>query len=242
MKEINIVPIFNQSAPKIWEDFMHIRTVTRKVNYGLETSQKDFRDTMDEFKKNWNKPSQNFAFAAYNNNEIIGFISGTYDIKIAKIEHLYVLPQYQGQHIGKMLLNAAESAISIDAHTSDLIAMGNSDKFYEKHGYYSETKTNHYKKSVKNCGHCQIAPVFRCTPTLINKFAKISGKACESYNRKKITQERIPVFIYRDINSKVTGFGICGNTPEIHATSEWARSRIEKAIAAYKMHSQTKNK
>ena len=109
--------------------------------------------------------------------------------------------------------------------------------FYEKHGYYSETKTNHYKKSLKNSGHCSVAPSFRCMPTLINKFAKISGKPSESYNRKKINQERTPVFIYRDVNSKVTGFGICGTTPEIHATSEWAKSRIEKAIAAYKSKS-----
>ena len=77
---------------------------------------------------------------------------------------------------------------------------------------------------------------------LINKFAKISGKACESYNRKKITQERIPVFIYRDVDSNVTAFGIYGPKPEIHATNEWARSRIEKAIAAYKTQTQTKGK
>jgi hypothetical protein len=120
--------------------------------------------------------------------------------------------------------------------------MGNSDKFYEKHGYYSETKTNHYKKSLKNSGHCSVAPSFRCMPTLINKFAKISGKPSESYDRKKINQERIPVFIYRDVNSKVTGFGICGTTPEIHATSEWAKSRIEKAITKYRQEFIEKSK
>lgn len=242
MTDIKIFPIFNQSAPGIWDDFMRIRTETRKHNYNIETSQKDFNDTLAEFKENWSRPIQNFAFGAYDNDKMIGFISGTYEVKLAKIMHLYVLPQYQGQHIGKVLLTSAESAISIDADTSDLIAMGNSDKFYEKHGYYSETKTNHYKKSLKNSGHCSVAPSFRCMPTLINKFAKISGKPCESYNRKKINQERTPVFIYRDVNSKVTGFGICGTTTEIHATSDWAKSRIEKAITKYRQEFIEKSK
>ena len=242
MKDIKIFPIFNQSAPMVWDDFMHIRTITRKQNYNIETTQKDFDETMTEFKENWTKPVQNFAFAAYDNDKMIGFISGIYEIKLAKIMHLYVLPQYQGQHIGKRLLSAAETAISVDADTSDLISMGNSNKFYEKNGYYSETKTNHYKKSLKNSGHCSVAPSFRCMPTLIKKFEKISGKPKQSYNRKKINHERTPVFIYRDVDSNVTAFGIYGPKPEIHATNEWARSRIEKAIAAYQQHIQTKGK
>ena len=242
MKEINIVPLFNQSAPKVWDDFMRIRTTTRKITYNIETTDTDFNATMAEFKENWAKPHQNFAFAAYDNCDMIGFISGTYDIKTARIEHLYVLPQYQGQRIGKRLLNAAETAISVDANTTDLISMGTSDKFYEKYGYISETKTNHYKKSVKNSGHCQVAPVFRCMPTLINKFAKISGKQKQSFNRAELLKSRTPIFVYRDINSNITGFGICGKNPEIYASSDWARKCIEKAISTYKMQLQTKCK
>ena len=235
MKQIKIFPIFDQSAPMIWDDFLRIRTITRKQTYNIDTSQKDFNDTMTEFKENWQK-SQNFAFAAYDNYEMIGFISGTYDSKVAKIEHLYILPTYQGQRIGKRLLNAAESAISVDTHTTDLIAMGSSDKFYEKHGYTSATKTNHYNKSVKNSGHCNVSPVFRYMPTILNKFAQISGKPKQSFNRAQLRHTHTPIFIYRDIDSKITGFGICGQTTEIHTTSDWARHCLEKAINAYQSH------
>ena len=242
MTNIQIFPIFNQSAPMVWDDFMRIRTITRKQNYNIETTQKDFDETMAEFKENWTKPVQNFAFAAYDDNKMIGFISGTYEIKLAKIMHLYVLPQYQGQRIGKRLLSAAETAISVDADTSDLISMGNSNKFYEKNGYYSETKTNHYKKSLKNSGHCSVAPSFRCMPTLIKKFEKISGKPQQSYDRKKINHERTPVFIYRNEKSEITAFGICSDNAQVHGTSDWGKQRIEKAIAAYQQHIQTKGK
>ena len=79
-------------------------------------------------------------------------------------------------------------------------------------------------------------------PTLINKFAKISGKQKQSFNRAELLKSRTPIFVYRDINSNITGFGICGKNPEIYASSDWARKRIEKAISTYKMQLQTKGK
>ena len=233
MKRIKIFPIFNQAAPRVWDDFLRIRTITRQHNYNINSSPTDINDALTEFKENWSRPSQNFALAAYDNNEIIGFVSGTYNAKIARIQHLYVLPQYQGMHIGRQLLDAAESAISVNTTQVDLISMGTSDKFYEKHGYKSYTQTNHYNKTVKNAGHCTVTPVFRCTPTLIKQFAKLSNTTPNEFDTQKIAQTRTPLFIYRDTNSKITAFGVCGHTPKIYGTSDWAKTRIAKTITEY---------
>lgn len=242
MTNIQIFPIFNQAAPMVWDDFMRIRTITRKQNYNIETTQKDFDETMAEFKENWTKPVQNFAFAAYDDNKMIGFISGTYEIKLAKIMHLYVLPQYQGKHIGAQLLKSAESAISVDRNNVELVSMTKAETFYKKYGYISYNKTNRYNKSVKDCGHCAVAPVFRCTAKIVKKMAEISGQPVETFNKKTIIPGRTPVFIYRNEKSEITAFGICSNNAQVHGTSDWGKQRIEKAIAAYKTQTQIKGK
>ena len=240
MKEITIVPLFDQSAPKIWDDFLHIRIAVMQHNYNITLSEQDKKNAISELKQWWKKPSQNLAFAAYDNGKMIGYINGTCNNNSAKFEHLYVLPQYQGQHIGHQLLMAAESAASINANYVELISLGNAYKFYEKYGYISIDKTNKYYKYLTNCGHCQTTPVFHSTPTLLKKFSQLSGMPKQSFNRAQMNKLRTPIFVYRDIKSNITGFGICGKKPEIYASSEWARSRIEKTITAYKMHTQKK--
>jgi ribosomal protein S18 acetylase RimI-like enzyme len=243
MTNIQIFPIFNQAAPMVWDDFLRIRTLTRQQVYHIETSPQDYKDTMAEFQEYWQKPSNNFAFGAYDNNNMIGFISGTFETRYATIQHLYVLPQYQGKHIGAQLLKSAESAISVDRNNVELISMTKAENFYKKYGYISYNKTNRYNKSVKDCGHCAVAPVFRCTATIIKQMAKLSGQPLESFDKKSIIKNHTPVFIYRDVKSNITGFGICNApTPQIHATNDWARSRIEKAITEYQKHIQTKGK
>ena len=233
MKDIKIFPIFNQSAPGVWDDFLRIRTLTRQQVYNIETSPQDYKDTMAEFQEYWKKPSNNFAFGAYDNDNMIGFISGTFETRYATIQHLYVLPQYQGQHIGAQLLNCAESAISVDRNNMELISMTKSETFYKKYGYKSVTGTNHYNKSVKNSGHCAVAPVFRCTTKTVRKMAELSGQPAEGFDKKSIIKNYTPVFIYRNEKSEITAFGIYGDTPKIHGTSDWAVSRIEKAINRY---------
>ena len=55
MTNIQFFQILNQAAPMVWDDFMRIRTITRKQNYNIETTQKDFDETMAELKENWTK-------------------------------------------------------------------------------------------------------------------------------------------------------------------------------------------
>ena len=243
MTNIQIFPIFNQAAPMVWDDFMRIRTLTRQQVYHIETSPQDYKDTMAEFQEYWQKPSKNFAFGAYDNDNMIGFISGTlFDAGIATILHLYVLPQYQGKHIGAQLLKSAESAISVDRNNVELVSMTKAETFYKKYGYISYNKTNRYNKSVKDCGHCAVAPVFRCTAKIVKKMAEISGQPVETFNKKTIIPRRTPVFIYRNEKSEITAFGICSDNAQVHGTSDWGKQRIEKAIAAYKTQTQIKGK
>lgn len=236
MKQVKILPIFNQAAPGIWDDFLRIRTVTRQQIYNIHTSEHDLSDALSEFKSNWAHQSRNFAFGAYDNDNMIGFISGTFDSRIATIQHLYVLPQYQGQHIGKQLLNSAEYAISVTTSNIELISMTKSEDFYKKNGYISYSGTNHYYKSVKNTGCCTVAPVFRCTPTIVKKTAAISGLPTENFNRQDIVRAHTPMFVYRDGHAQITAVGICGEQSTIYSISDWAKSRIEKAITDYHLH------
>ncbi|MBR4892288.1 MAG: GNAT family N-acetyltransferase [Alphaproteobacteria bacterium] len=232
-KEITIVPIFNQAAPKIWEDFLRIRTETRRKIYNIETCPQEQNIAMLLFQSSWEKPSKNFAFGAYDNDNMIGFISGTFDTHLATIQHLYVLPQYQGLHIGAQLLSSAESAISVDRNNVELVSMTKAEAFYKKYGYISYRETNRYNKSVKNCGHCQVAPVFRCSAAIIRKMTELSGQPTENFNKNALNKSRSPIFIYRDNKSQITAFGICSDKTEIYSTSPCAKLRIEKAIAKY---------
>ena len=244
MTNIQIFPIFNQAAPMVWDDFVRIRAETRHQIYNIEPYPKEHNVAITLFQNCWEKPTKNFAFGAYDNDNMIGFISGTlFDAGIATILHLYVLPQYQGKHIGAQLLKSAESAISVDRNNVELISMTKAENFYKKYGYISYNQTNRYNKSVKDCGHCAVAPVFRCTATIIKQMAKLSGQPLESFDKKSIIKNHTPIFIYRDVKSNITGFGICdAPVPQIHATNDWARSRIEKTITEYQKHIQTKGK
>jgi GNAT superfamily N-acetyltransferase len=241
MNNVKIFPIFNQAAPQVWDDFLRIRAVVMKHNYNLEMTSNELNAALDTLKNDWKYATWNFAFGAYDNNEMIGYICGTCDSKgkTAYFNHLYVMPNYQGKSIGRQLLNAAESAASVYATESELISLGNAYGFYDKNKYESRNKTNIYNKSLKNIGKCQVIPVFHAKPSMLTKLNRISQNT--NLTKQAINKEHQPVFIYKDINQKITGYAFQNNAHSVSGRADdWAKTQLIKKLNAYLEHQNTR--
>ena len=118
-KDIKIIPIFNQGFPGIWDDFLRIRVAAMKYNYDIQLSNIDLENARTALKRT----KYPFAFGAYDDDKMVACIHGSIQPNTAEINHLYVLPEYQGQKIGIKLLQSAEAAISLTTNTVELISL-----------------------------------------------------------------------------------------------------------------------
>lgn len=243
MRNVQILPIFNQTAPGVWDDFLRIRVAVMKYNYDHELDNVSLNNALTELANNWKTKAWNFAFGAYDNNKMIGYICGHADKKdngqTVYFDHLYVMPEYQKQHIGKQLLNAAESASALHARQSELISLGNAYGFYAKNGYVSYTGTNVYNKSLKNIGKCQVIPVFYCKPKILGSIKDMISNTKSKI--KSANTEHKPMFVYKDINLKTTGvmLGDAIHTLSEHA-DDWAKKQLIKKQQLYLTQQNTK--
>ena len=229
MSDVKIFPIFNQSAPGVWDDFLLIRVAAMKYNYDIQLSNIDLENARTELQQT----KHPFAFGAYDGDKMVGCIHGSIPSNTAEISHLYVLPEYQGQKIGIKLLQSAEAAISLNTNNAVLISLGKACEFYEKHGYTSPEWTNKFCKNVKNSGNCRVSPVFVPSASLIRQMAKISNKPATLFDNKKLSAERTPIFVYRNLDSKICGFAIAGDTPAVYTTTGWSPVQLNSAIKRY---------
>lgn len=229
MSDVKIFPIFNQSAPGVWDDFLRIRVAAMKYNYDIQLSNIDLENARTELKQT----KYPFAFGAYDDDKMVACIHGSIQPKTAEINHLYVLPEYQGQKIGIKLLQSAEAAISLTTNTVELISLGNACKFYEKHGYTSPESTNKFCKNIKESGNGRVSPVFMPSASLIRQLDKISKQSVSQFNAKKLAAEHTPIFVYRNLDSKICGFAIAGDTPLAYTTSGWSPMQLNNTIKKY---------
>lgn len=165
MKEINFIPIFDQTAPGVWDDFMRIRVAAMRENYGHEMSATDYAHYMRQYQDDFARHQYNVAYGAYDDANMVGFIRGYAHGKTAQLECLYVLPDYQGNHIGKRLLRLAESSFAPVCSRAHLIALGHTDKYYCTQGYKTPTNTNMCEKKLQMPA-CQKVAVFNYTPAI----------------------------------------------------------------------------
>lgn len=229
MSDVKIFPIFNQAAPGVWDDFLRIRVAAMKYNYDIQLSNIDLENARTELKQT----KRPFAFGAYDGDKMVGCIHGSIPSNTAEISHLYVLPEYQGQKIGIKLLQSAEAAISINTNNAILISLSKACKFYEKYGYISPEQTNKFCKNVKNSGNGRISPVFVPSASLIRQIAKISNKPTTLFDKTKLSAEQTPIFVYRNLDSKICGFAIAGDTPMVYTTPGWSPMQLNSAIKKY---------
>lgn len=232
--DISIFPIFDQAAPGVWTDFMRIRAAAMDVNYRLPLSRDEIDRYMAEYETDWRKKSFNFAFGAYDDMEMIGFIRGDCVSGTATVNCLYVHPTYQGARIGRRLLAAAERAVAHSTNYVELVSLGRAEKFYQHSGYVSLLNTNKYTKNIRGGGHCAAVPLFRCSPRITRVCTQIST----DFDAGLVGRGRCPAFMYVDADGRPTGFAIIGpdNQPLVRSNSDWARRCLDRECNGFVQH------
>lgn len=136
--DFKIVPIFNQNASGVWEDFVRIESTCDTELHGLSyPTQPIIKDRISVFKESLRENKHNFAFGAYKNGRMIGFTHGHLcQENEMYLDRLYVLPKYHRCGIGTQLLKAAEQSATIFATKMSLSALKEAVDFYKlKNGY-----------------------------------------------------------------------------------------------------------
>jgi len=211
MKEIKIAPIFNQSEPGVWDAFLRVRRAAMRMNYKYDMSHEECADAIREYQNAWHRRSHNFAFGAYCDEILVGFIQGDCVQNVATIRGLYVLPDFQSRRIGEKLLRHGEKAVVHGARSLDLVSLGGALNFYTKRGYrplYSGS--NEFIKKISYAPVCEAIPVFKPTATIKKAFATISHHTNEKREAFITTMEKRPMFLYVDIDSNIQAYAIGG--------------------------------
>ncbi len=233
MSEIKILPIFNQSAPGVWDDMLRVRIAAMQHNYNIKLTAQEISDAMSEFQRSWKRLSFNFAFGAYDGDKMVGCLNGDVQNKTAFIRHLYVLPEYQGQHIGADLLTSAEGAVSASAHQTDLVSLAGAEYFYRGMGYFSPVGTNNYVKKL-SAPKCRILPLFYCSPSFERGCNMLRGTETDMPTRKQINDAHMPVFVEYDVDSKIRAAGLIDNGRQIiKFKSEFWKDMIKRTLDRY---------
>ncbi len=244
MKNIKIVPIFNQSVPGVWDDFLRIRKNAILMNYGHTLTQGECENFIRDYENAWKKRAFNFAFGAYNDTEMVGFVQGDCMKSVATIRGLYVLPEFQTQNIGSVLLRHAECAAQYGARSADLISLGNAINFYVKKGYSPIFRgSNEMVKKMTGGGHCDTIPVFKPTAAILRACDRISRDNNTIFNANGGDFGHRNMFVYVDVHSEIQAYAIGEmsdsdkyNITEFniskHQPVNIIRARMERAFAA----------
>lgn len=208
MGKIDIVPIFNQAAPNVWDNFMNIRMAAMHHVYSYKMSSSEHEDALKQMMLGWKKRSFNFAFGAFDNGDMVGFINGDCVDNVATIRGLYVLPECMSQKVGGRLLKIAEKIGSFGARSLDLVSCQKSKTFYEHYDYTPITEgSNRYMKKItsSNKPHCATLPVFYITQKLDKTIKKISSANKSSFDAEHVNNLHAPMYMYIDADCAVQG-------------------------------------
>lgn len=241
MKEVKIIPIFDQAAPGIWDSFVGLRVNAMRTTCNHNMSDQEITNAFQELRSSWGRLKHNFAFAAYDGERMVGCIHGDCQKRTAFVRHLYVAPEYQHQGIGFSLLSAAEHSSALVASKTDIVALPKAEKFYQRYGYTSPLKTNNYFKDIKGKQACSVVPLFSCSPSLAKQLAKFSPEFKPEY----VNQGHCPAFVYCDYKMQIGGFGfaepdISLDKPQILGRTamhdDWGRRCVSKAFENLSSH------
>lgn len=207
MSDISIHPIFNQAAPRIWDDFLRIRIAAMLVNYDVPMNAQEISDARADYVRDWRRLSHNFAFGAYDDAHMIGYINGAIKSRVAEVFNLYVLPEYQGHKIGRRLLAAADRAVAPFANRMHLVSWPGAETFYRQQGLQSVGNSYEFTKPVAPATCC-ILPVFYVNPTMTKTCQAIAAQAGMDFSPDVINREHQPMFVNTNIDATIAGFGM----------------------------------
>ncbi len=236
MKEVFYTPIFNQAAPSVWDDFARIRAAAMTVNYNAAPSDDEVARWLAEYRIQHRQNAYNVAFAAYCDMEMVGFIRGTASTRDAQIRCLYVLPEYQGQNIGKKLLQYAERSISPITNYIELTALLHAEKFYKRNGYVSVYGTNVYAKRLMP-PRCYATALLGCTAHI----AKTVRAMAPDVDIVSQISPAAPLYAYYDANGSLDGV-LLGNDDnsdikllrtKLNSPKDWAHCCLIHIFKAY---------
>lgn len=240
MSEIIFKPIFNQSASFVWDNFVNIGAASRLGTYDMVTAADKYFYKLEEYKNNWRRRSFNFAFGAYDNAQMVGFIYGYCAGRIGYIEELYILPEYQGQRIGSRLLTMGEAVASYGAGRMELTALATrrAMSYYPKRGYSVRLAPNGFEKKLAKRPCCETVPVFRVTRPIAMECEKIASVHGDTFDAKRVNASHAPMFVYANAQSEITGFSVAGSDNDSvktyvapHNDVNWIRGRLIKSFA-----------
>ena len=242
MKEITYMPIFNQTAPNIWDDFLHINVAATEADYKCVVSNAAKQFQMDKFRDSWENSTFGFAFAAYDGADMVGYVNGDYKSGQSVIQGLYVLPEYQSQKIGRVLLQRAENANKLFASSMGLVALRYAEKFYERNGYstlYPKTSDalTEYIKKFSSIPQCATVPVFKMLPKISGVCRDIAKQTGVPFDARAINKDHSSAFVYVDVHKKIQGFATVDNNGKQNIAvlpgpmNDLARRSMARALA-----------
>ena len=233
MNQIKIVPIFDQTAPGVWDDFLRIRAAAMEFNYNYDLSSDEKNNALSEYQSEYRRASYNFAFGAYNNSEMVGFIRGNGAGRTATIKCLYVLPDYQKHHIGHNLLMTAERSIALAYKNIELVSLWHAEKFYQRHKYTTKYGTNTYIKRVDN-PHCYDVALFGF-PACIKRMC---SHLFPDLDVSVFIVPNTPMFAHFDVNGNVDSIAIgtaqSNRALVLRAKDDWTQKYLSRTFDNYK--------
>lgn len=244
MSDISVYPIFNQEEPGVWDDFLRIRIATMLVNYDIPMTAQEIQDAYDEYARDWRTLSHNFAFGAYDDVYMIGYINGAIKSHVAEIFNLYVLPEYQGQKIGRHLLAAADRAVAPFVNKIHLVSWPGAEQFYRQQECQPIDGTKEFTKTVEPAVCCTV-PIFHMTPAMTQTCKRIAMRAGTKFSPNVVNREHKPMFINIDADTSIAGFGTFDydtDYPIPHTISQscnpqsWPNRRLMYALDTYNVH------
>ncbi len=246
MKDINIIPIFNQAAPDIWDSFINIRACAMREVYNYKFTADDYVVAMDDFWDVWHKQCPHFAFGAYDGTEMVGFVQGYCIDKTAKLDNLYVMPKYMRHGIGGKLLLNAERSIAPYADYIELVSLLHAQKFYRQNQYLPVFSNGYYKNITADAMRTAVVPVFHPNAKIIRECKRIAKMNCSDFVFERSTKNaHMPMFVYVDTDAVIRGFVVGDdNNNKINITRQFITphfmtqcisSRFASAIQAINM-------
>lgn len=239
MNDITYVPIFDQTTPGIWDDFLRIRSGAMESNYNLSLSDSDIKRYKAEYKQEFFRHSYSFAFGAYDGDQMVGFIRGNAGRSCACIKCLYVLPTHQGRHIGNKLLSLAERSVAPVCKNIELTSLGHAEEFYKKNKYASSYGTNVYSKHLNPINYYDTA-IFGCVGA-VDKSLRVFDSSLQF---SSLIGKTTPVFVRFGNDNNIDGI-LVGDTAgdiallktKLNSPNDWARRSLSLAFKNYKSHS-----
>ncbi len=241
--EIKIIPIFNQSEPGIWSDFVLINNASVSAAYGLVRDDAEIQNILRTYEREWKTQyGAKFAFAAYDGADMVGYVKGQRKAHETKVEDLFVLPEYQGARIGSRLLAAAEAESSIALRPNMCLTSYGSDKalnFYKHRGYTPLGSVNYFSKKPARA-RCTILPVFHVNSLIATDCEKIANLRKVKFNKKELNVSHAPIFAYVDVEGRVGAYAIGDEkyenvidvqvAPQQGPRYDWMRKYVENRL------------